>query len=135
MKRPWFAIAWFGLWGVFQAFAVGSVLAGNWKRPEAFPEEAYVALIYPDMAFIPLYLLASALLWMRHRRGVAFALVASGGVLYALIYLFALSGFRGGTNLVADAIFLLCTLFSLWQVVRGSQASNTTSREKSEHAV
>jgi hypothetical protein len=96
-------------WGVFQAFAVGLVLAGRWHRPEVFPEEAYVSLIYPDMAFIPLYLLASGLLLMRHRFGVVLALVAGGGVLYALIYLFALSGFRGPT-LLGDAMFLLFTL-------------------------
>jgi hypothetical protein len=131
MKKPWFAIIWFGVWGVFQAFAVGLVLAGRWHRPEVFPEEAYVALIYPDMAFIPLYLLASGLLLMRHPFGVVFALVAGGGVSYALIYLFALSGFRGPT-LLGDAMFLLFTLFALWQVVHVGQAgeSNATRREK-----
>jgi hypothetical protein len=118
MNRPWFAIVWLGVWGIFQAFAVGSVMAGTWQRPEAFPEEAYLALIYPDMVFIPLYLLAAGLLWRGHRFGVVFALVASGGALYALIYLLALSGFHGGLNLVADSAFLLCTLAALWQVVR-----------------
>lgn len=130
MKRPWFAIIWFGVWGMFQAFAVGSILAGRWQTPDVFPQEAYVSLIYPDLVFIPLYLLASGLLLMRHRLGVVFALVAGGGVLYALIYLFALAGFRVTVNLVADAAFLLFTLVALWQVVRGGQAgaSHATMR-------
>jgi len=55
-KKPWIAIMWFTLWGLFQAYAVASVIAGTWIRPEAFPEEAYYALMYPDMFFIPLYL-------------------------------------------------------------------------------
>ncbi len=113
MKRPWFAIIWFGVWGMFQAFAVGSILAGRWQMPDVSSQEAYVSLIYPDLVFIPLYLL-----------------VAGGGVLYALIYLFALAGFRVTVNLVADAAFLLFTLVALWQVVRGGQAgaSHATMR-------
>jgi len=43
MKRPWFAIVWLAVWGLFQAYAVFSVIAGSWKRPEAFPEEADMA--------------------------------------------------------------------------------------------
>jgi hypothetical protein len=57
MNRPWFAIVWFMIWGVFQAYAVASIFAGTWQKPEKFPEEAYFSLIYPDMFFIPLYLL------------------------------------------------------------------------------
>lgn len=118
MKRPWFAIIWFAVWGLFQAFAVSSVMTGRWERPEAFPKEAYESLIYPDLAFIPVYLLASLLLFMRHRFGGIVALVAGGGVLYALIYLFALSGFSGATNLIADSIFFVCTLIALSQAAR-----------------
>jgi len=110
MNRPWFTIVWFAVWGLFQAFAVGSVLAGSWERPEVFPEEAYVSLIYPDSVFIPLYLLTAVLLVLRHWLGTVLAFVAGGGVLYALIYLFALSGLRGAVNLTADSVFLLCTL-------------------------
>jgi len=52
MKKPWFAIIWFGVWGVFQAFAVGLILAGPWHTPEVFPEEAYVSLIYAYNTFV-----------------------------------------------------------------------------------
>lgn len=43
--RPWFAIGWFLTWGLFQAFAVVSVLNGTWERPAAFPAKVYDALI------------------------------------------------------------------------------------------
>jgi len=43
-------------------------------------------------------------------------LVAGGGIVYAMIYLLALSGFSGAVNLTADGIFLACTFVSLWQV-------------------
>ena len=33
-----------------------------------------------------------------------------------MIYLLALSGFSGAVNLVADSLFLACTLVTLWQV-------------------
>ena len=116
MNRPWFAITWFTVWGLFQAYAVGSVLAGTWQRPEAFPEEAYVSLIYPDVFFIPLYLLTAGLLLLRHWLGLVIGLVAGGGVLYALIYLFALSELRGIVNVAADGIFLICTVLAVWQL-------------------
>lgn len=116
LTRPWFAIIWFALWGIFQGYAVGSVLAGSWERPEAFPKEAYESLIYPDIFFIPLYLLTSGLLLARHRLGVICGLVAGGGIVYAMIYLFALSGLKGTVNLVADGVFLACTLVALWQL-------------------
>lgn len=116
MNRPWFSIIWFAIWGPFQAYAVGSVWAGSWQKPEAFPQEAYVSLIYPDMFFIPLYLLTVGLLLLRHWLGLVSGLVASGGVVYALIYLFALSELRGITNLVADGVFLICTLLAIWQL-------------------
>lgn len=117
MRRPWFAIGWFTIWGLFQAFAVISVLRGTWEQPEAFPEGAYEALIYPDMFFIPLYLSTAVLLVRRHWLGSSLAYVASGGIVYAMLYLLALSGLSGTANLVADGIFLGCTLVSLWQIV------------------
>ena len=116
MSRPWFAIIWFAVWGLFQAFAVVSILIGAWRKPEAFPEEAYFSLIYPDMFFIPLYLLASALLMARHPLGVVCGLFAAGGVVYVMIYLLALSGLKGALNLVADGVFLFCTLLAVWQL-------------------
>jgi hypothetical protein len=69
MNRPWFAIVWFMIWGLFQAYAVASIFAGTWQKPENFPEEAYFSLIYPDMFFIPLYLLTAGLLLRRHWLG------------------------------------------------------------------
>ena len=116
MNRPWFAIVWFMIWGLFQAYAVASIFAGTWQKPAAFPEEAYVSLIYPDMLFIPLYLLTAGLLLRRHWLGSVLAFVAGGGVIYVMIYLLALSGFSGAVNMIADSIFLACTLVSLWQV-------------------
>ena len=116
ISRAWFAIGWFTVWGLFQAFAVASVLAGTWERPPAFPVEAYESLIYADMVFIPLYLLSATLLYRRHWLGYVSAFVAGGGIIYVMLYLFALSGFSGAGNLIADGIFLVCTLGALWQV-------------------
>ena len=115
-SRAWFAISWFTIWGLFQGFAVFSVLNGTWRRPEAFPAEAYESLIYPDMFFVPLYLLTAALLLRRHWLGSVLALVAGGGIVYVMIYLLALSEFSGAVNLIADGFFLACTLVALWQV-------------------
>src|SRR5688500_7122171 len=123
--RPWFAIVWFTIWGVFQLFAVVSVLNGTWEQPEAFPTAVYESLIYPDMFFIPLYLLTAALLLKRHWLGSVFACVASGGVIYVMIYLLALSGFSGTVNIVADSLFLACTLASLWQVAHRARPHGT----------
>lgn len=116
MTRPWFAIIWFGVWGLFQAFAVVSIVAGKWRRPEALPKEAYDSLIYPDMFFIPLYFLASVLLATGHSLGNVIGLVAAGGVVYAMLYLFALSGLKGAVNLTADGVFLGCTVLAAWQL-------------------
>ena len=44
--------------------------------------------------------------------------MASDGILYAMIYLLALSGLSGTVNLVADSLFLVFTLVALWQVGR-----------------
>jgi hypothetical protein len=116
MNRPWFAIVWFMIWGLFQAYAVASIVTGTWQKPENFPEEAYFSLIYPDMCFIPLYLLTAGLLFRRHWLGSVLAFVAGGGVISVMIYLLALSGLSGAVNLIADGIFLVCTLISLWQI-------------------
>ena len=67
--RPWFAIGWFLAWGLFQMFAVISVLNGTWERPAAFPAGVYEALFWPDMLFVPLYVATAALLWRRHWLG------------------------------------------------------------------
>jgi hypothetical protein len=48
--------------------------------------------------------------------GSILAFFAGGGIIYVMIYLFALSGLSGAVNLIADGIFLLCALISLWQV-------------------
>jgi hypothetical protein len=97
MKRPWFAIVWFVIWGLFQAYAV-AVFAGTWQKPEAFPDEAYFSLVYPDMFFIPLYLLSAGLLFLRHWLGSILAVVAGGGLIYVMIYLLALSRVSGAVK-------------------------------------
>ena len=117
MKRPWVAIIWFGIWGLFQAFAVSMAVTGNWKKPEAFPGEAYKALIYPDMFFIPLYLVTSVLLLCRHWLGYTLGLISGGAVIYVMIYLLALSGLKGIENLMFDSIFLFINIVSVSQIV------------------
>lgn len=119
MTKPWLAILWFLAWGVFQAFAVGSVFAGHWTAPAAFPIEAYYALIYPDVAFIPLYFAAAILLWRGHWLGSALGLLAGGAVLYVLIYLLALSRFSGAINVTFDGLFLLADLLAVLQIAAG----------------
>ena len=114
--RPWLAIGWFLACGVFQAFAVVSVLNGTWERPEAFPAGVYEALIWPDMLFVPLYVSTAALLWTRHWLGGVLAFAAGGGIVYAMLYLLALSRLSGAVNVVADGLFLVITLAALWQV-------------------
>ena len=116
IARPWFAIGWFLIWGLFQTFAVVSVLDGTWERPAAFPAGVYETLIWPDMFFVPLYVATAALLWRRHWLGNVLAFVAGGGIIYVMIYLLALSGLSGAVNVVADGLFLDITHVSLWQV-------------------
>ena len=117
MTRPWFAIGWFLFWSLFQTFAVVSVLNGTWVQPEAFPAGVvYDSLIWPEVFFVPLYVAAAVLLWRRHWLGSVLAFVAGGGIIYVMIYLLAMSGLSGTVNLVADGLFLGCTLVSLWQV-------------------
>jgi hypothetical protein len=86
------------------------------KGQKTFPEEAYSSLIYPDMFCIPLYVLTAGLLLRRHWLGSVLAFVAGGGIIYVMIYLWALSGLSGAVNLIADGTFLVCTLIALWQV-------------------
>ena len=116
IARPWFAIGWFLVWGLFQTFAIVSVLNGTWERPAAFPAGVYETLIWPDMFFVPLYVATAALLWRRHWLGNMLAFVAGGGIIYVMIYLLALSGLSGAVNVVADSLFLVFTLVALWQV-------------------
>ena len=118
MKRPWFAIIWFAVWGLFQAYTVFSVIAGSWKRPEAFPEVAYNALKWPDIIFIPLYLSASVLLILHHRLGYICGLLSGGAVIYVMIYLFALSNLRGLENLIFDGIFLVVDVIAVLQIAK-----------------
>ena len=129
IASPWFAIGWFLVWGVFQAFAVISVLNGTWERPAAFPGGVYEALIWPDIFFIPLYVTTAALLWRRHWLGSVLAFAAGGGIIYAMIYLLALSRLSGAVNLVADSLFLVCTLVALWQVGAGMKPSSLPVRD------
>ena len=119
VKRHWFAIVWFNVWALFQTFAVVSVLAGKWRKPDAFPDEPYFLLIYADMLFIPVYYAAAILLMLRRPFGYVWGLLASGAMIYVLIYLLALSHLRGAVNVTADSVFLLCTLISVLQLVRG----------------
>jgi hypothetical protein len=116
MKKPWIAITWFAVWGLFQAFAVASVLNGTWDRPESFPEEAYNALVYPDVVFIPLYLVAAMLLFRGHWVGLVLGLSCCGAVTYAMVYLLALANFQGPINLTFDFLFLTMTAMSLAQL-------------------
>ena len=116
MKKPWIAIVWFGIWGIFQAYAVCAVLCGNWEKPEAFPEQAYKALIYPDMVFIPLYFTSSVLLLYQHYLGYTFGLMSCGAVVYVMIYLLSLSDLKGEANLVFDSIFLIVNIIAMVQI-------------------
>jgi len=118
MKKPWIAIIWFAIWGLFQAYAVFSVITGSWDRPEAFPEEAYNSLIYPDIFFIPLYLVTSVLLFRNHRLGYICGLIAGGAVIYVMIYLLALSGLKGMENLIFDGLFLAVNMISVFQITK-----------------
>jgi len=118
VKRPWYAVVWFALWGLFQAYAVSSLMRGRWTRPEPFPEEAYNALIYPDMVFIPIYLTTAGLLACGRREGGLLGLFAGGAVTYVMVYLLALARFEGMENLVADGAFLALNLAAMLQLAR-----------------
>ena len=118
MKRPWYAVSWFSFWGLFQAYAVTSVLQGRWERPEAFPEEAYNALAYPGMVFIPLYLATAGLLAFGRREGLLLGLFVGGAVTYVMVYLLALARFEGTENLIADLVFLALNAAAVLQLAR-----------------
>jgi hypothetical protein len=120
VKRPWFAIVWFCVWALFQTFAVVIVLLGRWRKPGAFPNDAYFSLIYPDMVFIPVYYGAVLLLTMRHPLGFVFGFLAGGAMTYVFVYLLALAHLHGTVNVIADTCFLICTLISALQLVRRS---------------
>lgn len=115
-KKPWLSIIWFGIWGLFQLYAVISVLSGTWTRPEAFPEEAYNSLIYPDIFFIPFYLATSILLFRNSALGKILGLISGGAVIYVMIYLLALSGLKGAGNLIFDSLFIIINLLALIQI-------------------
>jgi len=117
-QKPWIAIIWFFAWGIFQAYAVGAVITGTWVRPEAFPEEAYNTLLYPDMFFIPTYFIAAYLLFKQDRFGKVLGLIAGGAMIYALIYLLALSKLKGAINLCFDSLFLTLNVLAVLQIVK-----------------
>ncbi|MCL4872559.1 hypothetical protein KJ039_00620 [bacterium] len=126
--KPWIAIVWFALWGIFQAYVVFSVVNGNWERPAAFPVEAYNAIIYPDMFFIPLYLIASILLFRGYFLGNIIGLIAGGAVIYVMIYLIALSGLKGIENLFFDSLFLAINVAALLQIMKTTLAMTRRDR-------
>jgi hypothetical protein len=113
-----FAIGWFVFWGLFQAYAVTMVFLGSWTRPEAFPEEAYESLVWPDMVFIPMYLLSALLLYMKKRSGGVLGVFSGGAVSYVMVYLFALSGLEGLVNMAFDGVFLGLNIAATLQVGR-----------------
>jgi hypothetical protein len=117
-QKPWIAIIWFFAWGVFQAYAVGAVIKGTWVRPEAFPEEAYTTLMYPDMLFIPIYFSAAYLLFKQNRLGKILGLIAGGAMIYALLYLLALSKLKGAINLSFDSLFLTMNILAIFQIIK-----------------
>ena len=94
------------------------VLLGKWKRPEAFPKEAYNSLIWPDMVFIPMYLLTAFLLQRGKKSGGVLGVFSGGAVTYVMIYLLALSGFHGAVNLGFDGIFLGFNIAATLQAAR-----------------
>ncbi len=118
MKKCRLAITWFAFWGVFQAYAVTMVILGKWKKPEAFPDEAYKSLIWPDIVFIPMYILSAALLYRGKKSGGALAVFSGGAVTYVMIYLLALSGLHGTVNLAFDGIFLGLNIAATLQAAR-----------------
>ena len=124
-NRPWIAIVWFAVWGIFQTYAIVSVLNGSWEKPEAFPVEAYYALVYPDICIIPFYFLTSILLYRKHFLGNVFGLISGGAVIYVMIYLLALAGFKGTINITFDSIFLIVNTIAVIQVIKNLKAKTT----------
>jgi hypothetical protein len=116
--KPYFAIIWFLAWGIFQAYVVYAVINSTWNRPKAFPEEAYNTLMYPDMFFIPIYFLTAYLLFRQKQIGEVLGLLAGGAMIYALVYLLALSKLNGAINLCFDSLFLLLNILAVLQIVK-----------------
>ncbi|HLC16727.1 MAG TPA: hypothetical protein VJL89_10930 [Thermodesulfovibrionia bacterium] len=123
-QKPWIAIIWFFTWGIFQTYVVYAVINGTWNRPEAFPEEAYNTLMYPDMFFIPIYFLTAYLLLKQNRIGNILGLIAGGAMIYALIYLLALSKLKGAINLCFDSLFLIINTLAILQIVKFTKNKN-----------
>jgi len=94
------------------------VLLDRWNKPEAFPEQAYWALIWPDLFFIPLYLVTAYLLSKGRRTGAVTGVFSGGAVTYVMIYLLALSGLEGVVNLGFDGLFLGLNIGATLQVGR-----------------
>jgi len=93
------------------------VILDKWERPEAFPEKAYNSLIWPDMVFIPLYLLSAVLLYMNKKSGEVLGVFSGGAVAYVMVYLLALSGLHGTVNLVFDSVFLGLNIGATLQII------------------
>ena len=121
-NKPWVAIVWFAIWGIFQVYAIVSVLNGSWEKPAAFPAEAYYALVYPDLFIIPFYFLTSILLYRNNYLGNIFGLLSGGVVIYVMIYLLALSEFKGAINLVFDSTFLIVNTFAVFQIIKNTKS-------------
>jgi hypothetical protein len=124
-QKPWIAIIWFFAWGIFQAYAVIAVINGTWVRPEALPEEAYNTLMYPDMFFIPIYFFTAYLLFKQNRLGKILGLIAGGAMIYALIYLLALSKLEGAINLFFDSLFLTINILAVLQIIKLKEGIST----------
>ena len=73
--------------------------------------------MYPDMFFIPIYFLTAYLLFKQSRFGKILGLIAGGAMIYALIYLLALSKLKGAINLFFDSIFLAMNILAMFQIV------------------
>ncbi len=117
-NKLWIPIIWFAAFGIFQAYVIISVINGSWQRPEAFPVEAYYALMYPDIFIIPFYFLTSILLYRNHYLGSIFGLLTGGAVIYVMIYLLALADFKGTINITFDGIFLIVNTVAVFQIFK-----------------
>src|SRR5206468_775888 len=95
MKRPWLAIDWFMIWGLFQTFAV-AVLNGSWKRP-SLHRGALQRPGIPRRRLHTLYFMTALLGFKGHWFGPLLGLFCGGAVVYVMIYLLALAKFRGPT--------------------------------------
>ena len=115
-SRPWFALSWFAIWGAFQIFAVVQVRMGTWRRPSAFSEAPYLALVFPDSWFIGLYVITVILLARQSLLGYITGLVGGGGAAYALLYLLRLANFAGFPNVIADTTFLVFNFAAVLQL-------------------